>query len=113
MFRLIPHRAFVEPHASVTAVEETGDGATATLRIEGLLCSACAAHVRRRLEATDGVRSAAVDLERGEAQVAYNPRRVTPEAFVVAVERAAIFRPLRRLLAAYHRRSRRTNGGAS
>ena len=100
MFRLIPHRALIEPKASVARIEDTAEGATVTLRIEGLLCSACAANVRSRLERADGVRSAAVDLERGEARVNYDPARTSPEALVAAVEGAVIFRPARRLLAA-------------
>jgi copper chaperone len=100
MFRLIPHRALIEPKARVARVDETAEGAEATLRIDGLLCSACAANVRRRLERVDGVRSAEVDLERGEAEVSYDPARTSPEALVAAVEGAVILRPVRRLLAA-------------
>jgi len=112
MFRLIPHRALIEPKASVARVEEADEGAEATLRIEGLLCSACAANVLRRLERVDGVRSAAVDLERGEAQVSYDPARATPQALVAAVEGAVLFRPLRRLLAAIAGHGRRRSGSS-
>ena len=100
MFRIIPHRAFSEPQASVVRVEATGATAAATLRIEGLLCSACATNVRRQLEAVEGVRSAQVDLERGEAQVTYDAARTSPASLTAAVERAAVLRPVRRLLAA-------------
>ena len=99
VFRIIPHRAFIEPRASITSVEATRAGAAATLRIEGLLCSACAASVRRRLEALAGVRGAQVDLERGEARVTYDPTRIAPPALAAAVERAVVLRPARRLLA--------------
>ena len=99
MFRIIPHRAFIEPKASVANVEKTGEGSVATLRIEGLLCSACAANVRGRLERVEGVQSAQVDLEHGKAQVRYDPARATPEALTAAVERAVVLRPARRLLA--------------
>ena len=98
MFRLIPHRAFVEPRAEVTEIDS--EGTTATLRIDGLLCSACAATVRGRLERIEGVRSAEVDLESGRALVTYDPACATPESFVAAVDSAVILRPLRRLLAA-------------
>ena len=100
MFRLIPHRLLIEPKASVARVDEAAEGAETTLRIDGLLCSACAANVRRRLESVDGVRSAEVDLEREEAQVSYDPGRTTPKALVAAVEGAVLFRPLRRMLGA-------------
>jgi copper chaperone CopZ len=98
MFRIIPHRALVEPHATVAAVETEDGAARATLRIDGLLCSACAANVRGRLERLDGVSSARVDLDRGEACVDYDPARATPDALVAAVEGAVILRPLRRWL---------------
>ena len=100
MFRIIPHRAFIEPKASVTKLDEAGSERIATLRIEGLLCSACAITVRRRLQAVAGVRSANVDLERGEAQVRYDADRASPLALTEAVERAVVLRPVRRLLAA-------------
>ncbi len=102
-FRLIPHRAFIEPKASVLEAKASGDGASATLRVEGLLCSACAAKVRRRLEGVEGVRSAKVDLDRGEACVTYDTDRTTPEALIAAIEGAVILRPARRLLAALGR----------
>lgn len=98
MFRLIPHRAFVEPHAEIAEIDS--EGTTATLRIDGLLCSACAATVRGRLERIDGVRRAAVDLDRGRALVTFDPSSATPDSLVEAVESAVILRPLRRLLAA-------------
>ncbi len=103
MFRLIPHRAFIEPKATFVETKASDEGATATLRVEGLLCSACAANVQRRLEGVEGVRAAQVDLERGEACVTYEPDRATPEALVAAVEGAVILRPARRLLAALGR----------
>ncbi len=100
MFRIVPHRAFIEPRASITSVVTGADGAAARLRIDGLLCSACAATVRRRLEAVDGVRSAQVDLDDGEGLVTYDPGRATPQALIDAIERAVLLRPARRLLAA-------------
>lgn len=99
MFRIIPHRALIEPKATVSSTSGAGAESTATLRIEGLLCSACAANVRRRLEHVTGVTSAEVDLERGEACVAYDAARATPERLAGAVESAVILRPVRRLLA--------------
>jgi copper chaperone CopZ len=99
MFRIIPHRAFIEPRASVASTGGAGANSTATLRIEGLLCSACAANVKRRVEAVPGVSSVDVSLDRGEADVRYDASRTTPEALAAAVEGAVILRPLRRLLA--------------
>jgi copper chaperone CopZ len=107
MFRLIPHRALIEPRAAVIRTEPTNGGSTTTLRIDGLLCSACAANVRGRLERVPGVRSARVDLETGEAAVECDPALATPEALVAAVESAVILRPLRRFLARFGHPARR------
>ena len=113
MFRIIPHRAFIEPEAVVTGVVTTAEGAAASLRIDGLLCSACAINVRRRLESVDGVRSAHVDLARSAGLVTYDPGRATPQALVEAIERAVVLRPARRLLAALagHRGRREERNG--
>ncbi len=108
MFRIIPQRALIEPKASLARLDSSGAEATAVLRIDGLVCSACAARVRRHLERVDGVTSARVDLDRGEARVAYDATCATPDALVVAVERAALFRPLRRLMAAVSTAGRRS-----
>jgi copper chaperone len=104
VFRIIPHRLFSEPKASVAQVEQGPDTAIARLRVEGLLCSACADNVRRHIEAVEGAGSADVDLERGEARVTYDPARTTPETLARAVEEAVILRPARRLLGTLGRR---------
>jgi copper chaperone len=96
MFRILSRRLLIQPQAAVTRW-----GATeATLRIEGLVCTACVARIRRHLERIVGVRSARVDLDRGEAFVTYDRAGATPEALVAAVEGAALFPTARRLLAA-------------
>ena len=112
MFRIIPHRALIEPKAEVRDVEAGDGSATATVHIEGLLCSACAANVRSCLEGLDGVSEAVVDLDTGEARVVYDPARARPEDLVGAVEGAVILRPLRRLLAKLsgHQAAQRRSG---
>ena len=100
MLRILPHRALVEPRAAVARIDANDGQSTATLRIEGLVCSACAANVERHLRGVAGVESAAVDLDSGEACVVYDAARVAPDALVRAVEGAVLLRPLRRLLAA-------------
>ena len=112
MFRIIPHRLFFEPEASVLSAKNHGETATAALRIDGLLCSACAAHVRRRLQRVDGVRTATVDLQSGQALVTYDPARATPEALIAAVEGAVLFPRARRLLAAAARGQHRRSGSS-
>ena len=100
MFRIIPHRLLTEPRAEVVAIVTRKSAASATLRIEGLVCSLCATSVEGRLRKVAGVRTARVDLERGEAAVAFDPVRTRPAQLIIAVERAVVLRPARRLLAA-------------
>lgn len=101
VFHIIPHRAFTEPKVRVVDISDAGRVSIATLQIDGLLCSACAANVRKRLERTPGVHSATVDLETARATVAFEPGNATTDDLVRAVESAVILRPLRRLLARF------------
>ncbi len=87
MFRIIPRRLLTEPKA-----ELVGDtGSTATLRIDGLVCSACASNVRGQLESVPGVCDAHVDLDRGEAIVTYDPSSAAADALASTVERSVWF----------------------
>jgi copper chaperone CopZ len=99
-FRLIPHRLFTEPKARVDRVSSGAACDAATVHVDGLLCSACAASVKSAIEALPGVRNVVVDLDRAEAIVEYDAERAQPAAFVAAVEGAVILRPFRRFLAA-------------
>lgn len=38
-----------------------------TLRVEGMMCQHCVAHVKKALEGVDGVEEAVVDLDAGTA----------------------------------------------
>ena len=99
MLRVLPHRAFIQPEVSVDHVAVSGDGSTAILRVDRLLCSLCAANVRSRLQAIDGVYEASVSLDDGEATVRFDSERVHTDAFVSAVEASVLLRPVRRWLA--------------
>ncbi len=99
MLRVLPHRAFIEPTVSTQRIDESRLGSTAILRIDGLLCSFCAANVNGRLEAIDGVQSVNVDLETGIASVKYDEERVGTNELIAAVEAAIVIKPVRRLLA--------------
>jgi len=57
-----------------------------TIPIEGLVCSSCAARVKRALEAIDGVTKVEVSLQRREARVRYVEAKVSPNALVVAID---------------------------
>ena len=99
MFRVLPHRAFIEPTVSIQRIDETRVGSTAILRVDGLLCSLCAANVNSRLAAVEGVQSVNVDLEESVAAVTYDGERVETNQLIAAVEAAIILKPVRRLLA--------------
>ncbi|MFN8601749.1 MAG: heavy metal translocating P-type ATPase [Candidatus Binatia bacterium] len=62
--------------------------ASIALSVSGMTCASCAAHVRRALEETPGVREAAVDVLLGRATVAFDPGRVAPAALADAVREA-------------------------
>jgi Cu+-exporting ATPase len=55
------------------------------LALEGMTCASCAARIERKLNKLEGV-SASVNYATESAVVEYDPRRVTPDALVGAVE---------------------------
>ncbi len=57
------------------------------LPIKGMTCATCAGRIEKVLTALPGVQ-ASVNLSSEDAEVRYDPLRVTPEALVEAVERA-------------------------
>lgn len=58
----------------------------ARLAVGGMTCAACSGAVERALAALPGVSHAAVSLSVGEAEVAYAPGVISPEALAAAVE---------------------------
>ncbi len=99
---LIPRRLFTVPAARVVGRTET----TATLAVDGLVCSICARRVRDSLRLLDGVAEAECSLDSGMATVRLTDPELAPERLTGAVESAAILTPVRRLLAAAARRMR-------
>lgn len=59
-----------------------------TLGITGMTCGSCRRRVEETLRAVPGVDHAAVDLERGTAEVRYDPATTSPAALATAVRRA-------------------------
>jgi mercuric ion transport protein len=59
--------------------------AKTVLTIDGMTCGGCVASVQRRLDGIEGVVSHEVSLEKGEAEVAYDPALTGPEAIAAAV----------------------------
>jgi copper chaperone CopZ len=58
---------------------------SATLRIGGMSCAACAGRVEDALAGTRGVTSVTVDLAAKSADVTYDPDVATPSALAKAV----------------------------
>ncbi len=56
-----------------------------TLPVEGMTCAACQANVQRALRATPGVSDAAVNLMMHEATIEYDPRVLSPDGLVSAI----------------------------
>ena len=54
--------------------------------VTGMTCAACSAHVERAVGQLQGVNSVAVNLMLGSMLVDYDPRTVTAEAVIAAVE---------------------------
>ena len=90
MFKLKPLRMLIAPRARVTL---QGDD-SATVEIDGLVCSLCASRVAAALGKVDGVEAARCDLETGSAEVQLS-RPVDSSALAAAVVRAAIAMPIR------------------
>ena len=59
----------------------------ATLKVDGMMCMHCVAHVKKALEAIDGVTSAEVSLEQKSA-VVYSDVKIDPAVLKKAVEDA-------------------------
>ncbi len=60
-------------------------GDETTLTIKGMTCGGCVATVKLRLKKTKGVLAYEVSLEKGEAEVTYDPALTKPEAIAAAV----------------------------
>ena len=56
------------------------------LSVRGMMCEVCVGHVTRALAGLDGVQAAAVDLEKAQATVTYDPAKVQVSQMLSAVE---------------------------
>ena len=56
-----------------------------TLTIKGMTCGGCVAAVKLQLRKTDGVTAYDVSLEKGEAEVTYDPRKTGPQKIAESV----------------------------
>lgn len=61
-------------------------GELVVIPVEGMSCSACVARVKRALKETEGVSETHVNLEKGEAEIRYEPARTSPEKLAKAID---------------------------
>jgi copper chaperone len=61
---------------------------TITLKVKGMTCGGCVAAVERVLGELDGVGKVAVSLERGEAAIEFDRKRVSESDLGAAIEDA-------------------------
>lgn len=61
-------------------------GASVTIPVEGMSCSACVARVKGTLKRTEGVSEVHVSLEKNEAEVRYQPDKTSPEKLAKVVD---------------------------
>ena len=59
---------------------------TKILKVRGMSCEACVGHVTRALRALDGMQTADVSLDAGQATVTFDPAKVQVGDMVTAVE---------------------------
>ena len=59
--------------------------ATTTLKVSGMTCGHCVRTVTEALEGVDGVRSAQVDLQAGNARIDYDEKQTTPDTLASVV----------------------------
>lgn len=62
--------------------------ATLKLRVTGMTCTHCQTKVAKALQGTEGVYSAIVDLQAGEAEIDFEDDAVTTQQLVAAVAKA-------------------------
>jgi copper chaperone CopZ len=58
------------------------------LKVRGMTCGGCAAMVEKGLLKLDGVTTAKVDYNAGEAQLQFDAKKTTPEKIVAAFNQA-------------------------
>lgn len=81
---LFPLYAAALSMASARAGESTAE---AVLAVKGMTCGGCVAAVEVQLRRTEGVTAFEVSLERGEAEVTYDPARIDPQKIAESVSK--------------------------
>ncbi|WP_242392130.1 heavy-metal-associated domain-containing protein [Anaeromyxobacter oryzisoli] len=78
--------AFPFEYTSAEGVAVAGS-TTVSLHVEGMTCASCKIAVRTALSKLDGVRNTSVDVANKSATIEYDPRKVTLQQLVDAVNR--------------------------
>jgi copper chaperone len=82
--------AILATAAALAVVPITGAAEStskATLTIKGMTCGGCVAAVKLQLKRTEGVSAYEVNLEKGEADVTYDPVRTNPKKIAESVSK--------------------------
>jgi len=59
-----------------------------TLKVTGMTCDKCVAGVEKALKKVEGVKSAEVSLDKGQAVVSYDDKKANPDKLIAAVSKA-------------------------
>lgn len=59
---------------------------TAIFKVEGMTCGGCEAGVRMKVKKLDGVEEVEASYEKKRARVTYDPKVVTPQRIIAAIE---------------------------
>ncbi len=62
-------------------------GESVVIPVEGMSCSACVARVKKTLKSVDGVGEIHVSLEKHEAEIRYEPTKISPEKLAKLVDK--------------------------
>ncbi len=93
--RLIVLLACVAFATTVSAAGQAGDKkehAVCTLKVSGMVCSACSATVEKTAKKLDGVIAATANQPKGTAEITYDPAKTTPETIARAVQKKTGFK---------------------
>lgn len=74
--------------AAVSQADQKIQLKTVVIPVEGMVCVACSATVKRALKSIDGVSKVEVSLEKRTAQVTYAPDKLSPDRLVAAINKA-------------------------
>ncbi len=85
--RLIPLSYFAGLALLFSSSAGAGDASKTTLTITGMTCGGCVAAVKVQLRKTDGVTAYDVSLEKGEAEVTYDPAKTDPKRIAESVSK--------------------------